>query len=109
MLIKPRFGSSFKRLGLVPAAPSFRAAHSEQTTPLRNPIMRPHSRKRSTPYLKSMYGKRVQATFTPVLLHFIISTASSQLKQKHLFVVFYQIKSCCLNYQSATYSTNLAT
>lgn len=71
---------SSRRLGLVPAAPSFRAAHSEQTTPRRNPIMRPHSRKWSTPYLKSMYGKRVQATFTPVLLHYIIPIFTSQLK-----------------------------
>ena len=43
MLIKPRYGSSFRRLGLVPAAPSFRAATSEHTTPRRNPVMRPHS------------------------------------------------------------------
>ncbi len=32
----------------------------------------------STPYIKSMYGKRVQATFTPVLLHYIISITLSQ-------------------------------
>lgn len=78
MLIKPRYGSSFRRLGLVPAAPSFRAATSEHTTPRRNLVMRPSSRKGSTPYLKSMYGKRVQATFTPVLLYYIISIAPSQ-------------------------------
>ena len=45
MLIKPRYGSSFRRLGLVPAAPSFRAATSEHTTPRRNLVMRPSSRK----------------------------------------------------------------
>ena len=78
MLIKPRLGSPFRRLGLVPAAHSFHAATSEHTTSRRNPIMRPHSRKWSTPYLKSMYGKRVQATFTPVLLHYIISITLSQ-------------------------------
>ena len=32
----------------------------------------------STPYLKPMYGKRVQANFTPVLLHYNISFATSQ-------------------------------
>ena len=30
------------------------------------------------PYLNSMYGKRVQATFTPVLLHYNISISISQ-------------------------------
>ena len=35
---KARYGSSFRRLGLVPAAPSFRAATSEHTTPRRNPV-----------------------------------------------------------------------
>ena len=44
MLIKPRLGSSFRRLGLVPAAP-FRAATSERIAPRRNPVMRPSSRK----------------------------------------------------------------
>ena len=78
MLIKPRYGSSFRRLGLVPAAPSFRAATSEHTTPWRNLVIRPSSRKGSTPYLNSMYGKRVQATFTPILLHYIISYCRCQ-------------------------------
>ena len=77
MLIKPRLGSSFRRLGLVPAAP-FRAATSERIAPRRNPVMRPSSRKGSTQYLKSMYDKRVQATYTPVLLYFIISIVTSQ-------------------------------
>ena len=79
-LIKPHYGSSFRRLGLVPAAHYFRAATSEHTTPRRNPVMRPSSRKGSTPYLKSMYGKRVQATFMSVLLHYIISCCCCQYK-----------------------------
>ena len=32
----------------------------------------------STPYLKSTYGKRVQAIFTPILLHYIIAISISQ-------------------------------
>ena len=36
---------SSRRLGLVPAAHSFRAATSEHTTPRRNLVMRPHFRK----------------------------------------------------------------
>lgn len=47
MLIKPRYGSSFRRLGLAPAALSFRAATSEHTAPRRNPVMCHHSLKGS--------------------------------------------------------------
>ena len=79
---------SSRRLGLVPSAHSFRAATSEHTTPRRNRVMRPSSRNGSTPYLNSVYGKRVQATFTPVLLHYIIAISISQWKYKHLFVMF---------------------
>ena len=82
MPIKPHLGSLFRWLGLVPDAHYFRAATSEHTTPRRNPVMHPSSRKGSTPYLKSMYSKRVQATFTPVLFCIITYLSS-------LFALFY--------------------
>lgn len=66
--------------GWFPAAPSFCAATSEHTTPRHKRVMRPSSRKGSTPYLKSMYGKRIQAAFMPILLYYIISLCRCQHK-----------------------------
>lgn len=88
MLIKPRFGSSFRRLGLVPAAHSFRAATSEHTTPRRNPVMRPHSLRGRNAIPKFNVRQKSTGNFhaCTLALYHILLLLSTQ--NKHLFVYF---------------------
>ena len=95
MLIKPRYGSSFRRLGLVPAAPSFRAATSEHTTPRRNPVMRPSSRKGEYAIPEINVWQKSTGNFHACTLALYHINLLLSIKYEHMFATF-----CLLAYNS---------